>query len=273
MSLKTTGYTSKTPLSYLIDAGAVYKNLKLDETTGAYVSGDLIGATEGGNQFQLEQSMRTIEVDGLKGAGKGNEVIEEENATLTVNLKELTAKNVAMAIVGSTTDTTNPYYDVIKSKGKIEIADYIDNVAFVGRLSGNNKPVIIIVKNVINMEGLNIETEDDGEVTVTMAFKGHYDQDNVELGEGPYEIYWPKMEGSIMGTISDGTGTVEGATVEVSIGTDTITTTTDADGAYLLTGIPEGNYSVTATKDTATGTATVDVVGGETTETINITIS
>lgn len=192
--LQTTGYTDNSPLHYLMDAGAVYKNLVFEEESGEFTNGELLGATSGGNEFALVQTTRTIPVDGLKGAGKGNTVIDEEIPSLTVNLKELTAKNIALAIAGSKLDTANEHYDVITTKGKIELTDYLTNIAFVGRLSGSNKPVVIIIDNAISLEGLTIKTSDKSEAVVPVVFRGHYDETSIETGSAPFKIYWPKVE-------------------------------------------------------------------------------
>jgi hypothetical protein len=191
MTLKTTGYTANSPLHYLLDAGAVYKNLVYDELTGDF-TGEVLGATSGGNEFALAQETRVIEVDGLKGNGKGNTVIDSEVPTLTVNLKELTAQNIALALAGGNVDTSDTNYDIITSKGKIELSDYLQNIAFVGRLSGSTKPVVIVIDNALSLEGLTITTADKAEAVVPVVFTGHYDENSVEAGEAPFRIYWPK---------------------------------------------------------------------------------
>jgi hypothetical protein len=187
MAVKTNGTTTNTPLHYLMDAGAIYKNLAYDELTGEF-TGTLLGATSGGNEFALAQEIRHIEVDGLKGQLKGNSVIDSEIPSLTVNLKEITAQNVALAIAGSTT-TSDTNYDIITSKGKIELADYLDNVAFVGRLSGSSKPVVIVIENAISLEGLTISASDKAEAVIPVVFTGHEE----EAGVAPYRIYFPKV--------------------------------------------------------------------------------
>jgi hypothetical protein len=192
MTLQTTGYTANSPLHYLLDAGAIYKNLVYTEGTGEF-TGELLGATSGGNEFALAQETRVIEVDGLKGQGKGNVVIDSETPTLTVNLKEITANNLSLAIAGSSVDETDVNYDIITTKGKIELTDYLDNVAFVGRLSGSSKPVVIVIDNAISLEGLTITTADKAEAVVPVVFTGHYDENNVESGAAPFKIYFPKV--------------------------------------------------------------------------------
>jgi hypothetical protein len=191
MALQTTGYTANSPLHYLLDAGAIYKNLVYTEATGEF-TGDLLGATSGGNEFALAQETRVIEVDGIKGQGKGNVVIDSETPSLTVNLKEITAANLQLAIAGSTS-TSDTNYDIITTKGKIELTDYLNNVAFVGRLSGSSKPVVIVIDNAISLEGLTVTTADKAEAVVPVVFTGHYDENNVETGAAPFKIYFPKV--------------------------------------------------------------------------------
>jgi hypothetical protein len=192
MAVQTTGYTANSPLHYLLDAGAIYKNLVYDELTGDFTGGTLLGATSGGNEFALAQETRVIEVDGLKGQGKGNVVIDSETPTLTVNLKEITAANLALAIAGSTTES-DENYDIITTKGKIDLTDYLTNVAFVGRLSGSSKPVVIVIDNAISLEGLSLKTADKAEAVVPVVFTGHYDENNVDSGAAPFKIYFPKV--------------------------------------------------------------------------------
>lgn len=187
MAVQTNGITANTPLRYLMDAGAIYKNLTYDVATGVF-TGTLLGATSGGNEFALAQEIRHIEVDGVKGQLMGNSVIDSEIPTLTVNLKEVTAQNIALAIAGSTT-TSDANHDIITSKGKIEISDYLDNVAFVGRLSGNSKPVVIVIDNAIALEGLTISASDKTEAVIPVVFTGHEEV----AGVAPYRIYFPKV--------------------------------------------------------------------------------
>lgn len=189
MPVSTVGFSSDTPSRLVLDAGAVYKNV-------TYAAGDftgtLIGATSGGNEFVFKQSLRKIEIDGAKGPVKGLEIIEKEEAELNINLKELTAENIALAIAGSAVDGTDTTYDVITSKGKIELTDYLDSIAYVGRQSGTNKPVVIILENVLSMEGLSFKTEDNKEVVIPIKFAAHSDEADVQAGTLPVRIYWPK---------------------------------------------------------------------------------
>jgi hypothetical protein len=189
MALNTTGYNAQTPLRYLLDAGAIYYNVTY--TDGEF-TGTQLGATSGGNEFALTQETRVVEVDGIKGRGKGNTVITTEEPSLTVNLKELTAENLKMAIAGAAIDGTDTTYDILTTKGKIELSDYLDNICFVGRLSGSSKPVVIMIENALSVEGITLTSADNAEAVIPVRFVGHYDENNVAEGAAPFKIYWPK---------------------------------------------------------------------------------
>lgn len=186
------GYTSKTPEHLILDAGAFFKNFDVEEDTfeTAVTSGKLLGATRGGGEFSAVPAIRRIEVDGVKGRAKGLERLDEWDVYIKATVLEVTEDTIKEALCAVETDEeTVPGYTVIRGKNAIELADYIDNITWVGTLSGSNKPVIIKVLNVINTDGLKLTTQDKNEGTVAMTFYGHY-ADN--LDEPPFEIYYPK---------------------------------------------------------------------------------
>lgn len=89
------GMTSSTPDRIFIDAGAVYINYGLADQ-------HLLGATRGGNEFNLNRVIKNIEADGLKGAVRGMKRVTEVNPQITANLLELTVANLVAAIAGAT---------------------------------------------------------------------------------------------------------------------------------------------------------------------------
>lgn len=189
--VKTVGYNASVPDHLLLDAGAIYKNLVFDSLAGTF-SGEPLGATQGGNEFSFSQEIRQVESDGAKGRVRGLQVIDSEEAVLTVNLLEQTAANMKLAIAGSNLDTTDVNYDLITSKGKIEDTDYLTNIAYVGRVSGSSKPVVIILENALSIEGLNLKPEDKKEAVLPIKFAAHADADDVQAGVLPVKIYFPK---------------------------------------------------------------------------------
>ena len=93
MTVKT-GISADTSDRIMIDAGAVYLNYGLG-------SQRLLGATRGGNEFNLNRTSKNIEIDGLKGAVKGLKRIIEVNPQITANLLELSVENLIAAIGGA----------------------------------------------------------------------------------------------------------------------------------------------------------------------------
>lgn len=189
---KKTAVTKETLQNIIFDAGIVYINYGLSDER-------ILGATEGGNTFTVEREIREMEFDGLRGKTKGARRIISENATLTVNLKEITPENIKLALAGSEMTDTNEAgmegttHKEIRSTGKIELSDYIKNVAFVGTVSGTDKPVVAIVENALSDGGFEISAEDDNEVVIPIEFSAHYDPEDEE-GKVPYAIRYPVID-------------------------------------------------------------------------------
>ncbi|WP_419958963.1 hypothetical protein [Psychrobacillus sp. BM2] len=192
MSLNSRNYSQEVVDHVWIDAGAVYINTKFED--GAFTTGEKLGATEGGNEFTLNAEIRHIAVDGVKGSAVGHNVIESVQPVLKVNLKEITARNLAMAIAGSEVDSTNEAYDIISGTDFIKLEEYVSNIALVGRIGtgGTRRDGIIVLENVLQKEPVAIKTSDKGEVVMTLTFEAHYTADHINTGRHPYKIYYPK---------------------------------------------------------------------------------
>lgn len=245
------GYTSVTPKKLLLDAGAFFKNFNVGSDTfaSAVAAGKLLGATQGGGTFSAVPAIRKIEVDGVKGAAKGLEVIDEWVVTLSANIKELKKEALQASLASGTIDTTtNADYDIIAANNYIALTDYVDNITWVGKLSGTNDPLIIQVYNALNTGGLTLATADKAEAVVAVTFAGHYDDSNLDTP--PFKIYYPK---DIVNTVAD-------AAVEFSKAApaDSVFTITSSDGA-VAGGVRLGTQSLVAGQFTlGTGTVTIE---------------
>lgn len=191
-----TGVTANTSKHLQLDAGAFYKNFDPTTDTAATASAKLIGATAGGGSFAAVPTIRRIEVDGLKGATKGYEALDEWQVTLTANVKELTVDSLKLALAtASSTQTKSPNsatsnnYDKITAANDIADADYLTNVTWIGRLSGSELPIIIVVKNALCTNGLTLTTADKAEGVIALTITGHYTVADLETP--PFEIYYP----------------------------------------------------------------------------------
>lgn len=191
MAVNPVGVTAETPQRMLLDAGAIYKNLTFDDLTGDF-TGELLGATSGGNEFVVEIEQRAPEIDGVKSRIRGLKFVNSHEAHLVVNLKELTAENVKNAIGPADVDTTDENFDIVTGRTSIEDTDYLDNICYVGRLSGSDKPVVIQLMNALSAEGFTLSSEDDNEAVIPITFHAHADFEDAQAGKSAYKIYWPK---------------------------------------------------------------------------------
>lgn len=184
--LKTSGFNAETAKNLLLDAGAVYKNFNKTAFTGT-----LIGATQGGNSFRVQPNMRNIPIDGVKSEYvKGLTVIDSVEVSLTTNLLEVTKDTITMALGAITETSHDSDYDSIRGKQYLTDNDYLENIAYVGKLSGSKKPVIIIIYNALNHGGLSLDMQDAAEGKLPITFHGHVDSSDLE--NPPFEILYPK---------------------------------------------------------------------------------
>ena len=190
---KYSGFTTETAKSLLLNAGAYFKNYDVgtDDFDKAVTAGKLIGATKGGGEFSAVPEIRQIEVDGVAGRAKGLETIDSWDIYLKANVLEVKEATIQSGLAASSVDsTTNIDYDIITASNNLEVSDYIDNITWVGTLSGSDKPVIIQIFNALNTEGLKFSTTDKAEATISLTFYAHYTQD--DLDTPPFKIYYPK---------------------------------------------------------------------------------
>ena len=201
---KYSGFTTDTTKSLVLDAGAFFKNFEVGTDTfdSAVAAGKLLGATKGGGEFSAVPDIRQIEVDGVAGRGKGLEVINSWDVYLKAKVLEIKESTLQAALCASviSTSTSVSDYDIIQARNNIELTDYIDNIVWVGTLSGSDDPVIIEVKNALNTDGLKLTTTDKNEAVIEMTFYGHYLQE--DLNNPPFAIYYPTTTTPIVTTTS-----------------------------------------------------------------------
>lgn len=193
MSKVFSGLTADTAKHLQLDAGMLIKNYdKSKDYEGN--KANIVGATAGGGSFSAVPTIRQVEVDGKKGSVKGFQVIDEWVVTLTENVKEITANTLKMSLAAAdVTSAEAPAggYTSIKGRSDIQDADYLENVAWVGKLSGAEQPVIIILYNALATNGLALTFADKAEAVIPMTLTGHYDLSDLETP--PFEILYPPV--------------------------------------------------------------------------------
>jgi hypothetical protein len=188
MPKRTTGITSTSLSNFVVDAGAVYVNYgEADER--------LLGATRGGNTFTIEVEQREMEIDGVRQAVRGTKRIISVVATMTVNLLELTAENLALALTGSEITTftqepaITPTHDVIRRVREIGSMDYLTNIAIVGKVNNATENFVGILYNALASGGLELAMEDESEASIELTFTAHIDADSI-ADDGTYPEAW-----------------------------------------------------------------------------------
>lgn len=214
------GYTEKTAKKLWVDSGVAYKNISYNSQDDSF-EGELIGATSGGVGFNIELTLRQIEIDGASHVQtKDLKVVEEANGTLTVPLKELSAQAFIDSIKGSARDPKENEapagYKVIETVRDITSDMYVENVGIVGRQPGNDKPIIIILDNALVSEGVELDTEDNSEAIMEQVWQAHATYEQLQAGVYPWRVLYPPEPSDDEGN-DNGNGEAEAQTVKTAV--------------------------------------------------------
>jgi hypothetical protein len=194
------GLTAKTTENLVLDAGAFFKNFIVEPAEGAQAdtfesavtAGKLLGATKGGGSFSAVPTFRPIEADGARGAVKGLQLVETWEVKMGAKLLEVTVSTLEAALASAVASTV-AQKTKLTAKVCLSDDDYIDNITWVGNLSGSEEPVIIQIYNALNTKGLELTFEDKGEAVIETEFVGHYEMGKLETP--PFAIYYPAIGG------------------------------------------------------------------------------
>lgn len=193
-----TGYTDSTPKNLQLGAGVILKNydVSTDTFSSAVEARKLLGATQGGSSISIKPIVSEIQVDGVQAGVIGMSQIESWEVTLNTNILEVTEENIKLALgaanseaVSLGTSGTAKSYKKITGKTQLETSDYIDNITFLGNISGSEEPIIVQIFGALATDGLNINPQDKKQTLVPTKFVGHNSFSNID--EPPFAIYVP----------------------------------------------------------------------------------
>jgi hypothetical protein len=181
MAVAEHGVSANTPDRMVIGAGAVYYGW-----TNVSSPGTLLGATKGGNVLEINRTIRDIRPDGSKGKVKGFRRIEDVEASLTVNLIEITEANLLMLLPGSAASSH------VITGAEIDDDDYISNVVLVVEHTGftmTSAPLIVKLIHCLVESPFTLNANNNEEASISVKFVAHYvDSD---LDTEPWEITYP----------------------------------------------------------------------------------
>lgn len=193
MTKRFTGYNSETLKNRATGAGAYFTNFNptTDTFASAITKGKLIGATKGGGTFTAIPTIREIEIDGVPGRVRGMREIDFWDVSLLANVIEVTPNTLKLLLTaGTVTDTTTPNnYKLVLGKNILEEEDYLENVTFIGSMTGYDSPIILQVFNAISITGMSYVAADKTDTVIPMTFQGHYNFDT--LDNPPFAIWIP----------------------------------------------------------------------------------
>ena len=181
------GVGATTPENILLGAGTIHKNLTFAD--GKW-TGDIIGATSGGNSVEIKGEIFNIELDGAHVKVKGLAVMQGGTAIMEVNFAELSAAVMKMAMLGKEGESDANGYDMIQPKANIEEGDYIENFAFVGKTANGKKDIIVILENALCTSGLKIEGKNKENAVIKLTMEA-YAKNEGDLDTIPVRIYYP----------------------------------------------------------------------------------
>jgi hypothetical protein len=182
------GVTANTTKNILFGAGTIHRGLKYEGSTWNFAE-TLVGATSGGSKLSIVPEVYDVPVDGADVLVKGLRVKTGEKATLEVNFIELSTDVIAAAAMGVQGESDVTGYTLIESKPEIEVGDYWDNIAFVGKML-NNQPVIAILENALCTTGFEQEGKNKEGAVGKYTFECHADPES-DMDKLPWKIYYP----------------------------------------------------------------------------------
>ena len=191
-------FTKNTAKNMQLDAGLLVRGLtNILNFNGTIEDEKKLGATSGGASFSATPEMRNIfeGIDGAKGNYKDGNVIDNWEITLTATVKEMTAKNLQLAMATADIKSDDDKFDVLTPRMEVKSTDYIDNICWLGTMNGSSEPMIIELKNVLNTNGISFTAEDKGSGSVELELKAHFDLSKPD--EVPFKIYFPKQSAAM----------------------------------------------------------------------------
>lgn len=188
------GLNADTPKNLLLDTGAFFVNFDINTDTYESAKAKLLGATAGGGKFDFKVNYRDVKADGVKGAVKGLKFVESWEISMGAGLLEFKKdifEHALGAVKTSSTTVNTKNYTKIEGSNVLEDSMYLDNITWIGTLSGSEEPVIIQIFNALNGEGLSFEPKDNDDIVCELNFIGH--STVTTLDTPPFAIYYPTI--------------------------------------------------------------------------------
>lgn len=178
------GLSCSTTSNLIIDSGAVYINY-------GEANERMLGATRGGNTFTVEEEMRTMEFDGMRGQMIGSHRLLGAIPKITANIVEWNYQTFLDILPGSVkTDIGTTHYRITRSIQTLLASSYLTNVAIVGECTASTSNYIVCgIYNAVQLENVELPFNDKDESVATVTFSGCTSCSNLE--DEPFWIDYP----------------------------------------------------------------------------------
>ncbi len=183
------GISTTTPENIPLGAGTIHKNLQWDSSEKKW-TGEIIGATSGGNKVSIKGEIMDIELDGALVKVKGLAVKNGGTGTMEVNFAELTTEIMKTATLFKQGESDADGFTLLEDKASIDEGDYIENFGFVGQTANGKKQIIVIFENALCTSGFDFEGKNK-ENSVAKLTMECYADDEGDLDTLPIKIYYP----------------------------------------------------------------------------------
>lgn len=180
--------TTATPENILLGAGTIHKNLKWEANKW---TGDIIGATSGGNKVSISGEIKDIELDGALVKVKGLAVKQGGTASIEVNFAELNAEILKKASLFTEGTSEVTGYTMLVDKADINEGDYVENFGFVGKTANGKKDIVVIFENGLCTSGLELEGKNKENSIIKMTIEAYANIEG-DLDTLPVKIYYPE---------------------------------------------------------------------------------
>ncbi len=172
----------------VLNAGVLLNGAAFNPDTGEYDTKDIIASTMGGLTFNANPTYIDFGAD-INGMSPDSEQLKRVISyapSLSGTFANVSAP-AAKTLLGAA--DAGPAH--IIPRGSLSNADFAD-LWLVGDYSDKNKGptagyFAILLKNALNSDGLQLQSNKNGKGTLGFTFGGHYDFDN--LDDAPFELY------------------------------------------------------------------------------------
>jgi hypothetical protein len=180
--------SATTPENILLGAGTIHKNLKWETNKW---TGEIIGATSGGNKVSIAGEIMDIELDGALVKVKGLAVKQGGTATMEVNFAEINAEILKKASLFADSESDATGYTMLVDKADINEGDYVENFGFVGKTANGKKDIVVIFENGLCTSGLELEGKNKENSVIKMTIEAYANNEG-DLDTLPVKIYYPE---------------------------------------------------------------------------------